>query len=59
MINKNFKQDWKRYNGEINVIDCKHFSVDIDKDYFGFVLEFSITFRMVYIKIFNIVIRFF
>ena len=60
MINKNFKDDWKRTtNGEVDVIDAKHFGLAIDKDIFGFALDISFSFRMVYIRIFNIAIRFY
>ena len=59
MINKNFNQDWQRMNGEVSMIDCKHFSVDIDKDWLGFSIDISFGFRMVYIKILCLVIRFY
>ena len=59
MINKNFKQDWQRYNGEITVIDCKHFSFDIDKDWLGVGFDISLGFRMIYIKILCLAIRFY
>ena len=58
MINKNFKRDWKIYNGEINVIDCKHFSLDIDKEGIGFSFVVEPFYRMIYIQILCLVIRF-
>ena len=59
MINKDFKRDWKIYNGEITVIDCKHFSFDIDKDWLGFGFDVSLEFRMIYIRVLCLVIRFY
>ena len=56
MINKNFKTEWK-WGGEVNVIDSNHFSLDIDRDFFGICFDFSWKLRMVYIKLLHIVIR--
>ena len=57
MLNKNFKRDWDIMGGEVNLIDTSHFSLDIDKDFLGFGFDVSYTFRMVYIKIFFLVMR--
>lgn len=57
MINKNFRRDWNIYGGEINVIDSKHFSLDIDKDYISFSISFSFKLRLLYIAFLCFVIR--
>lgn len=59
MINKNFKRDWEVMGGEVNLIDTAHFSFDIDKDFIGLAFHISYTFRMVYIKMFFLVMRFY
>ena len=59
MINKDFKRDWKVYGGEINVIDSKHFSFDIDKDYISFGINVSFTYRLMCISFLCFVIRFY
>lgn len=58
MINKNFKRDWK-YGGEVNIIDCKHFSLDFNKEGIGFSFIIEPFFRLLYIQILNLAIRFY
>ena len=57
MINKHFFQDWKIYNGEINVINSNHFSLDIDKDYASIGISISWKFRLILINLLHIVLR--
>ena len=58
MINKDFKRDWKHYNGEINVIHCRHFSLGVDKDGIGFSFIIEPLYKIVYIQILCLIIRF-
>lgn len=57
MINKNFRRDWNIYSGEINVIDSKHFNLNIDKDYISFSISLSFKLRLLYIAFLCFVIR--
>ncbi len=59
MFNKEFKRDWKIYDGEITVFDSKHFSFDIDKDFIGIALEYIHRYRLFYLKLFCFCIRFY
>lgn len=58
MINKNFKQDWRISDGEVDVyvFETNHISLGIDKCWFGLAFEVSKTLRMIYFKLlfFNI-----
>lgn len=54
MFNKRFKREWNLYNGEINIIECNHFTLGFDKDYFGFAIEISMRYKMAYFKLFNL-----
>ena len=55
MFNKNFKDDWRVYNGQISVLTTKHLSIDVDKDYIGLGIEISHIYRLIYIKLLNLV----
>lgn len=55
-ISDRFKRDWEN-GGEVSVIDTKHFSFDIDKDYISFSLSLSIRYRLLYIAFLWFVIR--
>ena len=55
-ISDRFKRDWKN-GGEVSVIDTKHFSFDIDKDYISFSLSLSIRYRLLYIAFLWFAIR--
>ena len=60
MLNKNFKRDWKVSGGEVNVLETKHFSLSIDKDYFiSFAISCSFTYRLVYVTFLCFVFRFY
>ena len=41
------------------IIETKHVSVDIDKDFIVVNISFSLHFRLVYIQLLNIIIRFY
>ncbi len=59
MLNKDFTREWKMFGGEINVLYGKHFSLSIDKEWIGFGISVSPSFRMVHIELLNIVLRFY
>lgn len=59
MINKNFKRDWRIFDGEITLMNTKHFSVDIDKDYFSVSISGSWKYRLIYVAIGHIIFRFY
>lgn len=57
MINKDFKTEWAHYGGTINVFDTKHFSFDIDKEFFSISISVSWVYRMIYIGIGHLIFR--
>lgn len=58
MFNKEFKRDWKEYDGEIEVFKSKHFQFGIDKDFIGISLIYLHHHpRIFYLKLFCFVIR--
>lgn len=59
MINKDFKRDWKVFGGEVNIIETKHLSIGLDKDFITFQVSFSWRYRFLIISIFNLVFRFY
>lgn len=59
MLNKNFKKDWRYYNGSISLIECKHFELAIDKDWFGISISISPRLAMFVIQIGHIKLSFY
>jgi len=60
MFNKEFKRDWKEYDGEIGVFESKHFQFSIDKDFIGISLIYIHRRpRIFYLKLFCLCIRFY
>lgn len=59
MINKNFKRDWRYYNGSISLIECRHFELAIDKDWFALSISISRRLAVFVIQIGNIKLSFY
>ena len=57
MLNRNFKKEWKLFNGEIMIWMANHFELAFDKEYIGIGLEISYSYRTLYLKLLNLVIR--
>ena len=56
MINRNFKRDWKHYNGQIDLLTGKHLTLSVDKDYISFSLSISWRYMLIDLRLFNLVL---
>lgn len=59
MLNKDFKKDWRTYGGDVVIADFSHAEISFDKDSIGISVDISLKYRMVYIKVLNLVFRIF
>lgn len=59
MLNKDFKKDWKTFSGEIVIADFSHAEISFDKEFIGLSVDISLEYRMIYIKVLNLVFRIF
>lgn len=57
-LNKDIFSDF-RNGDEVNILSSKHMTVDFDKGSIGLSFDISFIYHLVYIKILNLVFRFY